>query len=260
MDVQFITIESIPIFEDNYIWLIINKKLNKVIAIDPGDAAPVERFLSTTQYELAAILITHHHFDHTNGLNALTHHYTVEVYGPQNTSIHGVTHSVKEPDNLSFPFLNYPISVLNIPGHTLDHIAYYWPGILFCGDTLFSAGCGRVFEGTMDQMFQSLQKIAALPPETKVYCTHEYTLKNLKFAQMVEPDNLNIQLKIKQASANISAHRPTLPVLIRDELNINPFLRCHVKEVIENVENRAGYKMKSALEVFSYLREWKNQF
>ena len=255
-----IDIQYVPIFKDNYIWLIMNKSQNRVIAVDPGDAMPLVHYLSENKLLLDAILTTHHHFDHTNGIKALTDYYSVNVYGPKNEKIQGVTHGVSEPDTISFPFLGSLLTVMDIPGHTLHHIAYLLPGLLFCGDTLFSAGCGRIFEGTVEQMYHSLQKIADLPDDTKIFCTHEYTLQNLKFAQLVEPNNQKIQLKIKNALAMRKENRPTLPVLIGEEKEINPFLRCHIDEIIKSVEKESGLTLNNPLDVFKYLREWKNSF
>jgi hydroxyacylglutathione hydrolase len=260
MNNSMISIQYIPIFQDNYIWLIINTSQNRVIAVDPGDAMPLVNYLTENKLQLEAILITHHHFDHTNGIKALTDYYAVDVYGPKHEIIQGVTHGVSEPDTISFSFLAPPFTVLDIPGHTLHHIAYWLPGLLFCGDTLFSAGCGRIFEGTVEQMYHSLQKIAALPDATKIFCTHEYTLKNLKFAQLVEPHNEKIQLKIQNAITMRNENRPTLPVLIGEEKEINPFLRCHIEEIIQSVEKHTGLTLNNPLEVFKYLREWKNGF
>lgn len=258
MAFKMINIHYVPIFQDNYIWLIINEELNQTIAVDPGDAMPLIHYLTERKLQLNAILITHHHFDHTNGIKTLTKHFPVNVYGPKHENIQGITHPVEEPDKLFFPFLSSPITVMNIPGHTLHHVAYHLPGLLFCGDTLFSAGCGRVFEGTIEQMFHSLQKIAALPNETKIFCAHEYTLQNLKFAQSVEPHNEKIRLKIKRVMAERQENKATLPTQIGDEKEINPFLRCHIKEVIERVNQHTGLTLNNPIDVFKYLREWKN--
>lgn len=252
------TIDYVSIFSDNYIWIIINPEQHTAIAIDPGDAEPLINYLTTHQLKLESILITHHHTDHTNGINALKNTYPINVYGPSH--IPGITHPVKAPEILTLPSLNIPITIMSIPGHTLDHIAYYLPGILFCGDTLFSAGCGRVFEGTIAQMIHSLQKITDLPPDTAVYCTHEYTLKNLEFALMVEPSNINIKKRLDQAIMLRAANLPTLPTSVKEELEINPFLRCHIQEIREEVEDHFGLKLQNPSDVFQYLREWKNHF
>ena len=255
-----INIQYIPIFKDNYIWLIVNNQEGKVIAIDPGDAKPLLQFLKTHQLKLEAVLITHHHFDHTNGIEALKNAFDINIYGPKNEDIRGLTHAVDESDKLLFSCLNTPFTILNIPGHTLHHIAYLLPNMIFCGDTLFSAGCGRIFEGTAEQMYHSLQTIAALPDPTNVYCTHEYTLQNLKFAELVEPNNANIQTALTRAIKAHEAKVPTLPTQIREEKKINPFLRCHQEAIKKSVEDHTGLKLDSELDVFKYLREWKNLF
>ena len=260
MNSSTLVIHAVPIFKDNYIWLIRESVTNKVIAIDPGEAHTLQNFITTNHLDLAAILITHHHADHTNGIQELINHSPVPVYGPNNPSIRGITNPVQEPDTIVFPFLAEPFSVLNTPGHTLDHISYLFSGMLFCGDTLFSAGCGRLFEGTAEQLFHSLQKIAALPDDTKIYCTHEYTLQNLLFAQAVEPKNPNIQTKIDQVKVLRANNQPSLPSCLRNEKKFNPFLRCNNKEIIASVERQVGFKLDNIIDVFKQLREWKNNF
>ncbi len=259
MSVLPIVVDYLPIFENNYIWLIMNRTRDTVIAVDPGDASPLFDYLNLKQVKLEAILITHHHRDHTGGINKLKKQYDVKVYGPQHESIDGVSDGVAEGSCIEFPFLASSFSILDIPGHTLGHIAYYVPGSLFCGDTLFSAGCGRLFEGTAEQMYQSLQKIAALPEDTTLYCTHEYTLQNLKFAQLIEPHNVDIQVKINHVQALRQANLPSLPALLSEEKKINPFLRCHIPEVVANAEQYAGSAFNSAVDVFRALRAWKDQ-
>ena len=253
-------IRYLPIFKDNYIWLILDATQTQVIVVDPGEASSLLDFLKKHRLQLAAILITHHHHDHTHGISELTRHYSVPVYGPNKVLVPGITHVVQEHDRLVFSCFESPFSVLATPGHTLDHIAYLVSDMLFCGDTLFSAGCGRIFEGTVEQMADSLQKIAALPDETKLYCAHEYTMQNLQFAQVVEPHNQVIQDKMKEVRALRKANQPTLPSCIRDEKAMNPFLRCHIPAIIENVEHNVGFKLSNAIDVFKYLREWKNNF
>lgn len=254
-----IIVDNLPIFENNYIWLIMNSVRDKVIAVDPGDASPLIDYLNVNQIKLEAIFVTHHHRDHTGGIQDLKKQYDVQVYGPQHESIDGITDHVAEGSCIELPFLASSFSVLDIPGHTLGHIAYYVPGFLFCGDTLFSAGCGRLFEGTAEQMYRSLQKIAALPDDTKLYCTHEYTLQNLKFAQLVEPHNADIQVKIHHVQALRQANFPSLPALLGEEKKINPFLRCHVPEVVASAEQYAGSPLNNAVEVFRVLRAWKDR-
>lgn len=260
MNVQSMNIRSIPIFEDNYIWLIVDSNTKKVIAVDPGDADPLLYFLKKNELDLDAILITHHHFDHTHGIERLKRDYNVAVYGPHNPKIIGLTHHVEAGDEIYRSSLDITLGVLNIPGHTLDHIAYTMPGVLFCGDTLFSAGCGRLFEGTPAQMYHSLQHLASLPDDTSVYCTHEYTLQNLKFAKAVEPNNQAIQNKLKQVIALRQTNQATLPSLLKDEKEMNPFLRCQEQDVIQAVEKKMGFKMADPVAVFKYLREWKDGF
>lgn len=260
MNIRPITVDYLPILENNYIWLIINSARDTVIAVDPGDAEPLIDFLNAHHMTLGAVLITHHHRDHTNGIQALKKHTHFAVYGPINERIEGVTEYVEEGSCIQPPFLNASLSVIDIPGHTLGHVAYYVPGFLFCGDTLFSAGCGRLFEGTAVQMYHSLQKITGFPDDTKLYCSHEYTLQNLKFAQQVEPHNLDIQEKIHRVLALRQANIPSLPARLGEEKKINPFLRCHVSEVVLSAEKRASAKLNSPIEVFKTLRKWKDEF
>ncbi|MDP3559391.1 MAG: hydroxyacylglutathione hydrolase [Legionellaceae bacterium] len=258
MDYGHLQIQAFPALRDNYIWLLIHPLKKKVIAIDPGEAEPLLAFLNAHQLQLEAILITHHHFDHTGGVTALKNTYQAKVYGPENSKIIEITHPVKESD--IFFCLDASIKVLNIPGHTLDHIAYQLPGMIFCGDTLFSAGCGKIFEGTVAQMFSSIQKIAALPEDTLIYCAHEYTLQNLQFAQVVEPHNNKIQSTLAEVMALRQANIPSVPTYLHHEKEVNPFLRCHIDEVVLRVEQHTGLKCTNTEEVFQHLREWKNNF
>jgi len=257
---QRIIIDNIPIFKDNYIWILLNSEKNKVIAVDPGDAYPLIDYLTFNSVSLEAILITHHHHDHVGGIKELIEQYDVKIYGPQNELIEGLTYPVAEGFCIEFPFLESWCQVIDVPGHTLGHIAYLLPGILFCGDTLFSAGCGRLFEGSAEQMYYSLQKIASLPSDTKLYCTHEYTLKNLQFANQVEPNNEAILRRIEQVTALRKQNKPSLPTTIKDELQVNPFLRCHVKEIELNAQRYVGEKLNRPVDVFRALRSWKDVF
>ncbi|MFN7096556.1 MAG: hydroxyacylglutathione hydrolase, partial [Gammaproteobacteria bacterium] len=228
------------------------------IVIDPGDAKPVVTFLQQQQLQLNAILITHHHWDHSGGVAELKHHYDVPVYGKTRETVADITHPVAENDTIKLD--NLTLDVIEIPGHTLDHIAYYAPGMLFCGDTLFSAGCGRVFEGTTAQMYASLQKIAALPDDTAIYCGHEYTLNNLLFAQTVEPDNAPLAQKLAQVRQLRHENKSTLPSLLEAEKTFNPFLRCDKSSVIAAAEKYSHTSLNDPIDVFSVIRNWKNNF
>lgn len=253
------TIIAVPALKDNYIWSIVDPVSNRALIVDPGEREPVENFLQQG-YTLAGIVLTHHHWDHTNAAAELAAEYDVPVFGAAIENIPAVTVPLTEGDKVIID--NFPISLtaIAIPGHTLGHTAYYAPGMLFSGDTLFAAGCGRLFEGTAEQMYHSLQKLAALPPETNVYCGHEYTLKNLQFAKLVEPDNKDIIDRIKQVTALREKNLPSLPSTLKDELATNPFLRCQSPTVIASVERHVGKKLQNPIEVFAALRKWKDNY
>lgn len=250
---------ALPAFQDNYIWCL--QASNKtIVVIDPGDAQPVIDFLDQHQLQLTAILITHHHSDHCGGVMQLTANYQVPVYGPKHETIAGITYPVAEPEHIKLIPFALTLQVVDIPGHTRGHVAYYGHGKLFCGDTLFGAGCGRLFEGTPAQMFQSLQKIAALPDTTHLYCAHEYTQANLQFALAVEPNSSDILTRISKVNKLRENGQNTLPSTLAEEKLTNPFLRCHVPGVIAAASHYKGYKLTDAIEVFATLREWKNNF
>lgn len=253
-----ITVSYVPAFSDNYIWLIHKENSKKIVIVDPGDARPVLAAIKQHQYQPAAILITHHHPDHTGGVQQLARLYDIPVFGPGNENISAVTHPVKEGDPVSIPSLDLDLRVLNIPGHTRGHIAYYTENSLFCGDTLFTGGCGRLFEGTPAQMYHSLEKIAALPDETLVYCAHEYTLDNLIFARVVEPDNMDLLQRIKDTESARKANLPTVPATLALEKATNPFLRCDVTNVIRAAEQFALKRLESGADIFSVVRHWKD--
>ncbi len=253
------TIVPVRAFKDNYIWLMIDKTAQLAWAIDPGDAKPVLAYLQKEHLQLAGILITHHHADHTGGIIGLLKQWkNIPVYGFSTKSVPQISHVVKENDEISCGSIK--LNILEIPGHTLDHIAYYNDELVFSGDTLFSAGCGRVFEGSHAQMYQSLLKFLQLPPHIKLYCGHEYTLQNLKFAAHVEPDNHFIQDKIIAIEAILAENNPTLPSTLADEKRVNPFLRCDIDSVIRAAENKAQQTFDTPIAVFTCLRNWKNQF
>ena len=244
---------------DNYIWMLIDDAGKTAWVVDPGDARPVIKALNQYDLNLAGILITHHHADHCAGVPSLLQYAAdIPVFGSHKSPNPSISHPLKDGDEIVSTAFQF--KVIEIPGHTLDHIAYYGNQCLFSGDTLFSAGCGRVFEGTPQMMRDSLDKLEQLDGETALYCGHEYTLANLLFAQHVEPNNRDIQKKIEEVKLKVSEGKPTLPSLLSEEKSINPFLRCRVPDIIYAVEKYAGKKLDSAVEVFAYLREWKNNF
>ena len=249
-------IVPVSAFTDNYIWVIHDQY--HAVVVDPGEAKPVLSFLQQKNLKLIAILNTHHHNDHVGGNLALLQQFPVPVYGPGSESISTVTHCLKEGDSVYLAELSLGLSILDIPGHTAGHIAYYGANLLFCGDTLFACGCGRLFEGTAQQMYTSLNKLARLPDKTAVYCGHEYTLANINFAKLVEPGNQALtQLQVsaeKQRKLNL----PTLPSTIVMEKACNPFLRCNQPEVIHNASNYIGKPLTDPVSVFATIREWKN--
>lgn len=254
--------QIIPIsaFNDNYIWAI--KVQNKLVVVDPGDAKPVLAYIQQHHLTLAAVLITHHHADHTGGIHALQQHCNAQlpVYGPATEHINGVTHPITDERtvNLTSPALTF--TVLSVPGHTRGHLAYYCAPALFCGDTIFSAGCGRLFEGTPEQMYDSLQQINALPANTQLYPAHEYTLSNLAFAHAVEPENTQIVERTQQAEYLLSDDRPTLPTQLAEERTFNPFLRVEQAAIRQQLEKQYKIEVESPVHAFSLLRQWKDTF
>src|SRR3954463_2889578 len=255
-DVQ---LEIVPIkaFKDNYVWTL--RSGRHAAVVDPGEARPVLDYLAREGLELAAVLATHHHADHVGGIPELLQKFRVPVYGPRNEPVATLTHPVSEGDQVSVPELGISFSVLDIPGHTRAHIAYYGAGSLFCGDTLFACGCGRVFEGTAEQMVASLQKLAALPDDTKVYCGHEYTLANIGFAKAVEPGNTALTAREARDRDKRAAGRATLPSTLGEEKATNPFLRCRESAVVDSVNKYLGARVADPVQVFAAIREWKNR-
>jgi len=252
-----INISPIPAYSDNYIWLI-EFGDHQAVVIDPGDAAPVQQALQQRGLQLAAILVTHNHWDHINGIETLLGHYQVPIYGPSSGQTPGLTHPCIAGQHIQIADLD--LKVMEVPGHTQDHIAFYGHHVLFCGDTLFAAGCGRLLGGSAEQLHDSLNKIAKLPIDTHIYCTHEYTMDNLKFAQTVEPGNRQIMQRLTTEAEKRQQGRPTLPSTLQLELATNPFLRCQSDEVISSAERFSAKTLTSPAQVFKTLRYWRDGF
>ncbi len=252
-------LEIVPLqaLRDNYVWTLRNARHAAVV--DPGEARPVLEYLQREKLALAAILATHHHPDHVGGIPELLAHQRVPVYGPKGEPIATLTRPVAEGDTVEIPELGVTLSVLDIPGHTRAHIAYYGAGSLFCGDTLFACGCGRLFEGTPEQMMASLAKLAALPDATKVYCGHEYTLANIAFAQQVEPKNTALAARLVRDQKLRAAGKPTLPSTLGEERATNPFLRWKEPAVVESANKYLGARVSDPVRVFAAIRDWKNR-
>jgi len=253
-----ILIEPLPAFNDNYLWWLSDGRSAAIV--DPGDAAPVAQRLSQTGLQLCAILVTHHHGDHVGGVEALVQATGAHVYGPAAESIPCIRTRLGAGDRIKA--LGHEFEVLEVPGHTNGHIAYYARSLsaVFCGDTLFAGGCGRLFEGTPAQMTASLARLAAFPAETRVYCAHEYTLANLRFALAVEPDNTALQARQRACAALRAAGAPTVPSTIGEERATNPFLRCDVPAVRARAERESPGAGASTVATFAALRAWKNRF
>lgn len=258
-----IQIDALPAFSDNYIWLLQDNASKRCAVVDPGDAAPVRAWLDNNRdWQLSDILVTHHHADHTGGVAELKNLTGAKVYGPANEKIPARDVALSDSDKITVLGLTFAVHA--VPGHTLGHIAFYHADpqkpLLFCGDTLFAAGCGRLFEGTPEQMHQSLSTLAALPDSTLVYCTHEYTLSNLRFAVAVEPENPDVTGRFEQVTRWREENRMSLPSNLALEHRTNPFLRVSQPGVKQKADERTGTDNASPVAVFAALRAWKDKF
>lgn len=257
-----IQLTAVPALEDNYIWIITQAHNDYAIVVDPGESAPVLQFLSANNLTLSAVLITHHHADHTAGVHSLQKKYQCPVFS-SNTKHTWPQHSlVRAGEICTTPGLSLDFTIIGIPGHTSDHIAFLYGNNLLCGDTLFAGGMGRIFEGTPSQMYQSIQKISALPDDTMIYCAHEYTVANLCFAQHVEPNNTAISQRLDKARRIRAQNGITIPSQLAEEKATNPFLRAHIDSVQHAVQRQfpAMNAEANTLEIFTALRHWKSNF
>lgn len=261
-------VRPVPAFRDNYLWLIVDSTGSRAVVVDPGDAGAIERALEAASLSLDAILLTHHHADHTGGVARLVARHGCPVYGPRADPIQGIDHPLGDGDRVGLPEFDIDFEVMAVPGHTLGHIAYYGNrlgdddprGVLFCGDTLFAAGCGRLFEGTPEQMHRSLERLAALPQDTLVYCAHEYTLSNLAFANAAEPGAGAVAARLAEARTVREREIPTVPSAIGIERQTNPFLRTDSPAVIARLAERGVGSDAGPVERFAALRAWKDEF
>ena len=254
-------VSPVRAFSDNYIWLIRTPADQcGAVAVDPGDARPVDAALEQHGLRLHAILVTHHHPDHVGGVAELAAEHGARVYGPARESMPCEARRLVDGDTVHLADLGLEFMVMDVPGHTLGHIAYHGHEALFCGDTLFSGGCGRLFEGSPSQMLGSLDRMAALPAATRVYCAHEYTLGNLRFAATVEPGNAAVLEALEATRALRDDNGISIPSTIGRELRINPFLRCREPSVRSAAEAYAGRSLNEPVEIFAAVRTWKDGF
>lgn len=261
-------IQVIPVraFSDNYIWLIRlpekrspDRPGGHAVIVDPGDVPPVLDALDAHQMKPAAILVTHHHHDHVGGIAGLLARFTVPVYGPAGMRNSPVDHPLQDGDTVTLG-QDLSLRVIAVPGHAADHLAYYGGDLLFCGDTLFTGGCGRLIDGTASQLYASLERLSALPDRTRVYCGHEYTLSNLRFASRVEPGNLRLAERLARAIEQRDRGLATVPSTLAEEKATNPFLRCHLAAVRGAAERFCDKPLNTSLEVFAMIRSWKDAF
>lgn len=260
VNVMSLTIQAIPVFKDNYVWIIQAEGSQHVLIVDPGEAEPVLQAIKQQHLIPLAILITHGCHDHVDGINKLLQHYDVPIYGPKNEFIPRITHPLSACDNLIIASGFPAMRILDLPGHTKGHIGFLVERNLFCGDVLFGAGCGRLHSGPAAVMFESLQQITQLSEETIIYCGHEYTESNLRFAATVEPKNMSIKQRIIDTAHLRQQGKPSIPFSLGQELTTNPFLRCDQRDVIQAVQDFVGKKWVEPSDIFRHLRLWKDQF
>jgi hydroxyacylglutathione hydrolase len=253
-----ISVYPVRAFQDNYVWTL--RRGGDAVVVDPGEARPVLAYLRAQNLRLTAILNTHHHADHVGGNAELLGHFKVPVYGPHDDRIATVSHRVREGDRFTLHEIGLELQVFEIPAHTRSHIAFYGAGMLYCGDTLFACGCGRIFEGAPADMYAALTKLAQLPAATRVYCGHEYTMANIKFARAVETGNAELALWELTAGALRANDEPTVPSTLAQEMRANPFMRCDQPDVIAAASKYAGTALTNPASVLGVLREWKNNF
>lgn len=254
-----LSVRPVRVFEDNYVWLIGRPGSVEVAVVDPGDGPPVIRALEREGLRPVAVLVTHRHADHVGGVaDVLAHAPEAVVWAPAEASLPRVDRVVRDDDRVGVDALALELSVICIPGHTLGHVAYVAPGRAFVGDTLFAGGCGRVFEGTMSQMYASLERLACLPPDTDIYCGHEYTVSNLEFAARVEPGNTALAQRLDAARRSAAAGEPSVPSRLADELGTNPFLRCTEPTVVDAARRHADRTVAPGADTFSVIRRWKD--
>jgi hydroxyacylglutathione hydrolase len=253
-----LTVFPIPAFQDNYIWALHNDRYS--ILVDPGDATPCLDYLEARKLQLVAILNTHHHADHTGGNNQLASRYHSRIIGPATETIPARTEKVTDNDTVSIPELGLQFQVIATPGHTLGHVSYYGANRLFCGDTLFACGCGRLFEGTPEMMLASLESLMQLPDSTEIFCAHEYTLSNIRFAKTVDMDNSTLTEREAAEKSKRQRGLPTLPSTLALEKATNPFLRCQEKALVQAAERYLKHPPRNTVETFAAIREMKNHF
>lgn len=255
-----INIICLPAFQDNYIWLLTDPQTRKTVVVDPGTAEPVLATLKKENLDLCAILVTHHHSDHSGGVKDLLGQKKVPVYGGATEPIPFLSHSLQDDDTIHLDDLSLDLKILHIPGHTLGHVAFVNENYIFSGDTLFTAGCGKLFEGTAEQMLHSLNKLKSLNPKSLVYCGHEYTVNNLYFAKTLEPNNQALLDRLQMCLNLRAENKPTVPAPLSLELATNPFLRTHEKTIKAAAEHFAQKPLKTELEVFATIRKMKDGF